>query len=107
MRKKISINTDSKQMQKTSVHVSNSVCGLSNQANSTCLPNSVHFLFYKLLVIKTAASYTATWTMDTNTGKTNQGKQGDFSTPIDGVCKSSTATAFYLTLGAEHLVSVY
>lgn len=30
-KKKISINTDSKQMQKTSVHVSNSVCGLSNQ----------------------------------------------------------------------------
>lgn len=91
---------------KTSVHVSNSVCGLSSHANSTCLSNSVHFLFYKLLVIETAASDTAAWTMGTNTGKSTQGEQGDFSTPRDGFCQSSAATAFYSTLGAERLVSV-
>lgn len=106
MRKKININTDSKQMQKTSVHVSDYVCGLPNQANSTCLPSSVHFLFYKLLVIRTAASYIATWTMETDTGKSNQAKQGDFSTPIDGFLNAEMTIAFYATLDAYHLVCV-
>jgi hypothetical protein len=50
--KNISINTDSKQMHKAPVHVSDYVCGLPKQVNSTRLPNSLHFLFNKLLVIK-------------------------------------------------------
>lgn len=59
-------------MQKASVHVSDYVCGLPKQANSTRPPNSVHFLFNKLLVIKTTGCYIATWTMDTNTEKSNK-----------------------------------